>query len=784
MRSRSLVLSSFLAMLIASASCSNSGKSGDAATGQSETSAQASPGAATNASSLGANVKDLGPLVDLIDAYANELPRTDFDPGALAELLGKDPQKIFEWVRDRTWWAPYRGILRGAQGVMLDRVGSSLDRAVLLGDLLRRAGYTVRLAHAQLPEKQARELLSKVKPIPDQRLNPVAPRAVSDQRKQAMEAIAPGLDKLIDGQMAESKRRTEAGKALVRSEANQLLTMVQKNRKKADGADERTAVTAIQDHWWVEREDGDKWIAMDASMPDAKPGDALASASETSDWKPTDEAPSIPETDWHGVRIRVVVERYQAGATTESTVLEAVLRPAAVLERSITLAHMPMPWPDQEPDSKTDPNALKNAALWVNKWVPVLKVGDELIANSAFTEGGDLAPVSNDSAAGLGSAAAGAGTSIGDALGGGGEEAPSYATAEWIDYEIRVPGQPSQHLRRPVFDLLGPAKRAAKATDFAVNSDAMKLDRFEALWGHTDILLQPCNFTQEFVAHLATADIVASSSALRELSRERDPAKARQLAADIRNRVAEWGPLPEFALWRTSLGEHSQDWLIDRPNVLNYRVTESVSNSDGPTLRELIDVASNSGGVRRGATTKSFDVRVEQGVADTVAEMLALGSDLQRSENTASLFAALAADGSSAMTVNAHDATAARGLPWLPDATERIASDVESGFMAVVPKASIEINRQQHVGWWRVDPTSGGTIGVMDTGFHEATSEDSILRSIQRFLLRFKINTLEHASTLQWMAENGVRLTLRNRFDMALYYVVGELVTLLYLYGF
>jgi hypothetical protein len=76
-------------------------------------------------------LKDLNALVDLVVAEAKDLPRAEFDPAALAAKLGNNPQAHFEWVRDHTWWAPYRGLFRGSQGVMPDRVGSSLDRAVL-----------------------------------------------------------------------------------------------------------------------------------------------------------------------------------------------------------------------------------------------------------------------------------------------------------------------------------------------------------------------------------------------------------------------------------------------------------------------------------------------------------------------------------------------------------------------------------------------------------------------------------------------------------------------------
>src|SRR6266850_887849 len=130
-----------LALALACGACSGGGKDpqeGSSNAPQSSVSTGADAGTKLDFKKA---VKDLSALTDLIVAEANDLPRAEFDPGALSELLGKDPQKLFEWVRDRTWWAPYRGLLRGAKGVMLDRVGSNLDRAVLLADLLRRAGY-------------------------------------------------------------------------------------------------------------------------------------------------------------------------------------------------------------------------------------------------------------------------------------------------------------------------------------------------------------------------------------------------------------------------------------------------------------------------------------------------------------------------------------------------------------------------------------------------------------------------------------------------------------------
>src|SRR5262245_2284897 len=65
-----------------------------------------------------------------------DLPRDTFDPAYVVQRLGTKPEDILAWVRDQTLWVPYRGLLRGDVGVLMDRVGNSLDRTYLLATLL------------------------------------------------------------------------------------------------------------------------------------------------------------------------------------------------------------------------------------------------------------------------------------------------------------------------------------------------------------------------------------------------------------------------------------------------------------------------------------------------------------------------------------------------------------------------------------------------------------------------------------------------------------------------
>jgi hypothetical protein len=280
-----------------------------------------------------------------------------------------------------------------------------------------------------------------------------------------------------------------------------------------------------------------------------------------------------------------------------------------------------------------------------------------------------------------------------------------------------------------VFDLLGPARRQSGSSGFDGTADLRKLERFEALSGQTDILLQPCDFTDEFVAGLFASGVIANQEAIRKFAQESDTTKARQQAAEILDRIASWGPLPSLVLWRSALAERSGDAYLDRPNVLSYRAGQAVVNATVPRFYSVIDIASNAIGARPDSGRSRFEIRLQQGVADTVAEMLALGGELKMAENTASIFAQLASEGSRGMLIAANDASATRELPWPEDEAARVGADVGKGYLVVVPRKAVLLSGIQRVGWWRVDPASGETIGVMDNGFHAAGTEDTVTRA-------------------------------------------------------
>ena len=639
-------------------------------------------------------VRNINLILDDIEARDRKLPHREFDPAALAAALGGDPKTQYEWVRDHTIWVPYRGLLRGPRGVLLDRVGSSVDRAVLLGDLLRRTGHEVRLAHAMLSQHQASDLLAGLKLVGPQRPGTSASKY----------GTAPIFSEAL---------------ALVEARTGRLLAAFEDAARRSRS--DSSVIEAIRDHWWVEYLADGKWVALDLLAPAADSGRALLAAEGSYDWASADESPPIPDEVWHSVRLRVVVERYDGATMAESTALEHVLRPAEIFGTPIEFTHYPTPWPEDLPFSVSQPNALADAAVQVRQWVPMLLVGDRIVDQSGIADDGNIiaAPFSSEKAI---AEAGGAGfmAGFGEALGGG--EAPQSAmTAEWLDFEFSVPGMAPWTTRRPVFDVFGSENRAAKTSGFDAGTNDRLVKRYQALLGAYSILIQPCAFTEDYVSHLAMTTFLGTRSDVQRLTVEEDSKQRQRIAASIEARMEVWNPLTRLAHMRSLLSKEPGDWFIDRPNVLILGKGLPVVSADKAAVIEFIDIANNSVGVRADPALNAFQLRLRQGVIDTVAEQVALTGTLDEGENLAATFPIEAAD--DWQLIDPRDLTAAGKLGWPDDVMARLAEDLGAGYAAYVPKRAFDNGAGPRWGWWRVDPSSGETVGVMDDGLHVAMTE-------------------------------------------------------------
>src|SRR5687767_970706 len=87
-------------------------------------SAQGADATSANVRTSEERVAMLEQSLKAIEAGLQDAPRDRWDPEYVVDLLGREPQRLFDWVRASTDWVPYHGVLRGPSGVLMDREGN------------------------------------------------------------------------------------------------------------------------------------------------------------------------------------------------------------------------------------------------------------------------------------------------------------------------------------------------------------------------------------------------------------------------------------------------------------------------------------------------------------------------------------------------------------------------------------------------------------------------------------------------------------------------------------
>jgi hypothetical protein len=639
---------------------------------------------AADPAQLAATVERLMDALELADQAA---PRDRFDPDAIVAKVGRDPAALAKWVRDEVDWAPYRGILRGPVGVLMDRVGSGADRAVLLAELLRRAGHEVRLARAALDEAAARDVLTKVRPMSKERLVAASDLAADGEGTTTGWAVSPeevagrvGIDPTwlrgrADAAALAADRLADAAEGRAAAQAPSVLAAVAPVVGGRDGvAASQPAVdgdadrAAAADYWWVTFRSGETWADADPLLADGPPAAARAAAQSPVAAQAPPPPPAQPATAplirpvapdlapsdaYHEVVIRVVIEQVRGGRPQEHRILEQAVRPAEVIGQRIAVSNVPLDWPaDLDPLQAADPAAtLRNTAAAQRRWAPVLAVGDAVVMQSGFTTAGDVIPPADLKLFGAtGGAAGGAAKRAADVFDMGpatpadpaaAAPTPGELTGQWVEFEVRAPGREPVTVRRQRVDLVGPAARrdGTLAARAELVDDHQRLDRALALLGETTLLLQPCHVPVAYAEHLAARAALANRAALAGVVElavaaagtgpgakpERDRV-ARELSQSIDRFRPGPGPVYELAAARGAWSPVRGDVYLDVVNILAHHIVPGVDAGGATIVADGFDIVTNPVAVRPEARADAFRLRLAQGVGDTVAEAVLGGA--------------------------------------------------------------------------------------------------------------------------------------------------------------
>jgi hypothetical protein len=688
--------------------------------------------AKTSPADIDLTVKRLENAFSALEDAIQRIPRETFDPEAIIQKAGGDALKLFEWVRDETDLIAYQGCLRGSVGVLMDRRGNSLDRALLLCELLRRAGYEARLARRHLSDEETALVLKKLERRPRKQASPLLQSTFRNQEDlldfyvQNFELDRKNLVETISKSQREQENKIRQIQAEHKELTADIFTILNTSMKSKLQDQDNTVPDDLKDHWWVQLERDGDWVDLDPVLPDAAPGQTLGTPEET--LKPDD----LDEEIFHAIRIKVIAEQFEEGDLKEKLVLQHTLVPLKTLGERIVLRHFPLVWPSDEKFLKTQEPVpfLKEALAKQTEWQAVLEIDEEIVEKSFVTAQGSISDEPSQKAG----RKEGRPGSPGGLLKGlvreeeeeqEKTEKPSdkaHLTAEWLEFEVHTPGRPVQIHRREIFDLIGPQARKEKSIRRWKPTERQRLDRALQILGETEILPLFCRLSPEFIEEWTASYVLLNRRVYLNLVEDYGRWEPEELLLEMTKIKPLYANLYGLALKRFKLSPYGDKISVCSPNLLARR-SRLTENGRGELIGiESLDIIANDISLTQKTSESAFSARVEQGILDTLVEAYELeGRGIV--ENTALLFRQSRTEGMDWLLLQGLEDPNWKRIRVSGDVRSRLEQDLSRGFDVIVPAKEIMAAGKPRFTWWRLNPETGNLLGIGEKGSGQALSE-------------------------------------------------------------
>ncbi len=649
------------------------------------------PGAA-HVPEMGEREREL--LAEALTAEANTLLAArshEETPSSIAARIGSNSEVLAAWVRENTSLIPYRGILKGAGGVLRDREGNSLERAALLAEMLAHHGIEARLVRYILDDAQARSLL----PLADRGAPNSAPAEPGWDAEAVIQraAVRAGIDLAVAQQaVAELEahlRNAAAGPKEIFDRAEPILMTAAHDARLSSAARlaaaERTRmVAALSDHFSVEIRDGGGW----SRLP------LVTIKGELQETEVITPKALLSRRDLrHLIRLSVKIAFDYSGRSEE---LVSVLFSASGFDGvPVSVSLLPIEPSDAASITGGLLTPLDMASVTASKmferaqagdapgkapsiWLPVISYGaDGAKADRAVDLSGELLEGENlrRRSNAMGAAVEDMGRDLlGIAQGGNRAEDKARgfkASMIWLEIETTSPAGDVRLSRRLI------ARVPQGATGEETGALIAQIARVR------DLQISTGRPTGDWLGHNAAQAMAGLASVD---------------AADVESLSRAALPNPLVALFRANRWHAIHDTsqlFLESPNIV---LIESRLEPEGG-LTVIFDVVENTVAVRPKVADHAYELRVRQGLADTVAEALFAGPEPERviSANAALALAARANDTAAALRPISPALTAF--LQW----TEGMP---ETDTLTVLAADSGALHHN-----WRLNPQTGQVIG-------------------------------------------------------------------------
>ncbi|MBV9790632.1 MAG: transglutaminase family protein, partial [Chloroflexi bacterium] len=473
---------------------------------------------------------------------------------------------------------------------------------------------------------------------------------------------------------------------------------------RSDPANDAQLLAEAQDHWWVEAYlPGQGWRNLDPSFASAAIGQQIVAAGDVAR-DGTDRIAEVPDALRHKVTLKVKVEEYHplnigSSGLAYSYPLSQTFNALELVGKPVSLRHA----------VTTNGQGGLVFSVTEHMYKPYLTVGDQTIQQQSFQELLTNFP--------LGS---------------------RQITGEWLTFEIRDPDGKVETSSREVFDKIGAAARQSGGTVSVTSSggnnpsvsefdaittlvatshidprymqstlrDLMSSTKtLMALRGEYSDLLSKTNLSPEEQSRLRPL-----TEAAKETTHKANAAKLLVMAT-IEDDVAQLGEATLVRAYTTS------PRLTLASTITRHDAEQKPSKIDSSLdlLRDEYRMVAAPGQNAGAAIAFQMTLGIAQTEAEAAVMKIFSGKD---AVGVPTILDAAAAQNIELVTITAQNLDDLDRLSLSPLAKANITKDVRQGNVVVVPRSMVQVNGQTTVAWWRINSTTGRTIGVLEDGRH------------------------------------------------------------------
>lgn len=654
----------------------------------------------------------------LVAAAHEELNRQGANPADITDrmsAIGTSTEELFAFVRDKIQTQPYRGKLRGASGALVAESGNSVDKSLLLAALLRASNRECRLMRGTLPDTAAQKVVEQFLNR-DPLVGVLQPYLENHDTAETIERIAAkcgfdaeGLKMKLAGNREQSAKALASIATTTSAETDFISAQLDRAKIRLGRSSQswrQQLTSAVANHVWIQvkvSDDPEKWLDLDPSVPDAKPGQTYAT-----DGSVVEET----EIEVHTLQLTLVYKRTVNGSAEETTLLDVNVPCAdGLLAHSLFSITPSDPLPSLRQISGQSTGEFIESLKAVKHFRAVFRSGGSTSVSEPFDLTGVIGDPHPASASGMGSFTGGFG------FGGGGEpeKQETSFTALYVTLTIHSPGveRPAQRRMLLTAQDLKRSCNPAPLIDWEILLQPSVLPQSVASYGslhHTVTAVEP-----------TIAVLRKPSLAIEDLEELTHPAQ--DIYAALPATLAQ---LRQTALAQSLKTHRDVTALFDTPQIVIAETRGCLCPDAESCGRTRIDIVEN--GISFVPKNPKADetaaaLALRQGVFDTVAEVEVLGAATNAKTLSTPIhtFEAARIRGDS-LKIFTHDATT---LPFSDADREWINACESDGRLILV--ADTPPVPGETAAWWSLDPATGVILGRMSGGAG-GTEENAIIQ--------------------------------------------------------